>query len=59
MKQGPRYHVKPRRRREGRTDYRQRLKLLKSRKLHLSGGTGLHMKDRKDMLYKRRKNEQQ
>lgn len=35
MKQGPRYHVKPRRRREGRTDYRQRLKLLKSRKIRM------------------------
>ena len=32
MKQGPRYRVKPRRRREGRTDYRKRLALLKSRK---------------------------
>lgn len=30
MKQGPRYRVKPRRRREGRTDYRKRLRLLKS-----------------------------
>jgi large subunit ribosomal protein L18 len=30
MKHGPRYHVKPRRRREGKTDYRKRLKLLKS-----------------------------
>jgi len=35
MKQGPRYHVKPRRRREGRTDYRQRLRLLKSRKIRM------------------------
>jgi large subunit ribosomal protein L18 len=35
MKQGPRYHVKPRRRREGKTDYRQRLKLLKSRKIRM------------------------
>jgi len=33
MKQyGPRYHVKPRRHRQGRTDYRRRLRLLKSRK---------------------------
>jgi large subunit ribosomal protein L18 len=32
MKVGPRYHVKPRRHRQGRTDYRQRLRLLKSRK---------------------------
>lgn len=32
MTQGPRYHVKPRRRREGITDYRKRLRLLKSRK---------------------------
>jgi large subunit ribosomal protein L18 len=31
MKTGPRYHVKPRRRREGITDYRKRLALLKSR----------------------------
>jgi large subunit ribosomal protein L18 len=31
--QGPRYHVKPRRRREGRTDYRKRLKLLRSGKI--------------------------
>ncbi len=30
MSQGPRYRVKPRRRREGKTDYRQRLRLLKS-----------------------------
>ncbi len=35
MKQGPRYNVKPRRRREGRTDYRQRLKLLKSNKIRM------------------------
>ncbi|MCX6662257.1 MAG: 50S ribosomal protein L18 [Euryarchaeota archaeon] len=32
MKQGPRYHVKPRRHRERKTDYRLRLKLLRSRK---------------------------
>ncbi len=32
MKAGPRYHVKPRRHRLGRTDYRKRLKLLKSKK---------------------------
>jgi len=32
---GPRYTVKPRRRREGRTDYRKRLRLLKSRKIRL------------------------
>lgn len=31
MKAGPRYHIKPRRRREGKTDYRKRLALLKSR----------------------------
>jgi large subunit ribosomal protein L18 len=30
MKQGPRFNVKPRRRREGYTDYRTRLALLKS-----------------------------
>ena len=30
MKHGPRYHVKPRRRREGKTEYRKRLRLLKS-----------------------------
>ena len=35
MKQGPRYHVKPRRRREGKTDYRRRLGLLKSRKTRI------------------------
>ena len=35
MTQGPRYHVKPRRRREGRTDYRKRLKLLRSGKIRV------------------------
>jgi large subunit ribosomal protein L18 len=35
MKQGPRYYIKPRRRREGKTDYRKRLKLLKSRKTRI------------------------
>jgi len=35
MKAGPRYHVKPRRHREGRTDYRKRLRLLKSRKMRI------------------------
>lgn len=35
MKQGPRHHVKLRRHREGRTDYRKRLKLLKSRKIRI------------------------
>ena len=35
MKQGPRYRVHPRRRREGKTDYRRRLKLLKSRKTRI------------------------
>jgi large subunit ribosomal protein L18 len=35
MKQGPRYHVKPRRRREGKTDYRKRLRLLKSRNIRM------------------------
>ena len=30
MSQGPRYRIKLRRRREGRTDYRHRLALLKS-----------------------------
>lgn len=35
MKQGPRYHVKPRRQREGKTDYRKRLKLLRSRKTRM------------------------
>lgn len=32
MKHGPRYHVRSRRHREGKTDYRKRLQLLKSRK---------------------------
>jgi large subunit ribosomal protein L18 len=32
MKTGPRYHVKPRRHRERKTDYRRRLKLLRSKK---------------------------
>ena len=32
MKEGPRYHVKPRRHRERKTDYRLRLKLLRSKK---------------------------
>lgn len=35
MKPGPRYHVKPRRRRKGITDYRKRLSLLKSRKTRM------------------------
>jgi large subunit ribosomal protein L18 len=35
MKQGPRYHVKSKRHRDGRTDYRRRLKLLKSRKTRI------------------------
>lgn len=35
MTQGPRYNVKPRRRREGVTDYRKRLKMLRSRKVRL------------------------
>jgi len=35
MKSGPRYHVKPRRHRNGRTDYRRRLRLLKSRKMRI------------------------
>jgi len=35
MKQGPRYHVKLRRRREGKTDYRKRLQLLRSRKTRI------------------------
>lgn len=35
MKQGPRYHVKPRRQRQGKTDYRKRLKLLRSRKTRM------------------------
>jgi large subunit ribosomal protein L18 len=32
MKKGPRYHVKPRRHRERKTNYRLRLKLLRSKK---------------------------
>jgi large subunit ribosomal protein L18 len=32
MKTGPRYHVKPRRHRERKTDYRRRLKFLRSKK---------------------------
>ncbi len=35
MKTGPRYHVKPRRHRQGITDYRRRLKLLKSGKTRI------------------------
>ena len=35
MKQGPRYNVKLRRQREGKTDYRKRLKLLKSDKIRI------------------------
>lgn len=35
MTQGPRYHVKPRRRREGLTDYRKRLRLLRSGKVRM------------------------
>jgi len=35
MKQGPRYRVKPRRQREGKTDYRKRLSLLRSRKTRM------------------------
>ena len=35
MKAGPRYHVKPRRHRQGRTDYRQRLRLLRSKKTRI------------------------
>lgn len=35
MTQGPRYQMKPRRHREIITDYRQRLKLLKSRKIRI------------------------
>jgi len=35
MTQGPRYRVKPRRRREGRTDYRKRLSLLRSNKTRM------------------------
>ena len=34
--QGPRYSVKPRRRREGKTDYRKRLKLLRSGKVRVA-----------------------
>ena len=37
MKSGPRYHVKPRRHRERKTDYRLRLKLLRSKKPRISG----------------------
>ena len=33
--QGPRYSVKPRRQREGKTNYRKRLKLLRSRKVRI------------------------
>jgi large subunit ribosomal protein L18 len=33
--QGPRYSVKPRRRRKGKTDYRKRLKLLRSKKVRM------------------------
>ena len=35
MAHGPRYQVKPRRRREGVTDYRRRLRLLKSKKVRM------------------------
>lgn len=35
MNQGPRYHIKTRRHRNGRTDYRKRLRLLKSRKIRI------------------------
>jgi large subunit ribosomal protein L18 len=35
MTRGPRFHVKSRRRREGLTDYRQRLHLLKSKKIRV------------------------
>jgi len=35
MAHGPRYHVKPRRRRIGVTDYRRRLSLLKSKKTRM------------------------
>jgi len=35
MKHGPRYRVKPRRRREGKTDYRKRLNLLKSGRVRI------------------------
>lgn len=35
MSKGPRYRVKPRRRREGKTDYRKRLGLLRSHKTRM------------------------
>jgi large subunit ribosomal protein L18 len=35
MKAGPRYHVKPRRHRERKTDYRRRLRLLRSKKTRI------------------------
>jgi len=35
MNKGPRHHIKSRRHREGRTDYRRRLKLLKSREIRI------------------------
>jgi len=35
MTHGPRYYVKPRRRREGKTDYRKRLSLLRSGKVRM------------------------
>jgi large subunit ribosomal protein L18 len=35
MKHGPRHHIKLRRHRNGRTDYRKRLSLLKSRKIRI------------------------
>jgi len=35
MTRGPRFHVKSRRRREGVTDYRRRLRLLKSKKIRV------------------------
>jgi large subunit ribosomal protein L18 len=35
MKSGPRYHVKPRRHRQQRTDYRRRLRLLRSRQTRI------------------------
>jgi large subunit ribosomal protein L18 len=35
MKAGPRYNIKPRRRRIGKTDYRKRLRLLKSKKVRM------------------------
>ena len=35
MKTGPRYHVKPRRHRQRKTDYRRRLKLLRSKKTRI------------------------